>query len=394
MSQKGTTWQALRQGIPPEDPDFLGRMTLGRELWLDYVQNFYLQGLIANGGSKVKVIVGPAGSGKSHLLRAVLRDAQALGYATIELSAQQLVLNDLVGFYQTLVGQLDLEALVRGLGAAVIRALGYDPSTMADQRQFAHILREQEGLDPEQAGRHIRKATTSLLAGQDLGASFRTFVYDVILNRLAHLQEEPIRLALMWLRGEKLERQHKQALHLYEKLQPSNARYWLNALIRLLRLAGIPGLVVALDDMHALAAHQPGSRRYRYSPQAAKDICEFLRQLIDDSELLGHFLLLIAGRPEMIEDEKRGFKSYDALWMRLQTEISSSQFNPLADLVDSDRHFQAQGKDFSQRLSQHLCHLAQEQGYALSSPVPPPAQYHPLRACVIATAQQVHSDPA
>jgi len=384
-------WQSLQKGIPPTDPDFLQHLTLGRKVWLDYVKSVYLQEFIAGGGSKVKVVVGPAGSGKTHLLRSVLVDARNLGYATVELSATTLKLQDVVSFYRAVVGALDLEALVQGLGAAVIRSLGYDPQEIPDQSQFLRILTNQEGLPWEQGERTLRKAIATLVEGQDLGASFRTFVFDVILYGMIHPQEEGIRLALMWLQGEKLDRRQKQTLHLFEKLQPSNARYWLNALIRLLRLAGIPGLVVVIDDLQVLAAHQPGSQRYCYSPQAAKDVCEFLRQLIDDTELLGHFLLLIGGRPEMIEDEKRGFKSYDALWMRLQTEILSTDFNPLADVLNSEQHFHAQGEDFLPQLQQHLLTLATTAGYPLSTAAPAqvPALDHPLRDVVSRTASQV-----
>jgi len=38
----------------------------------------------------------------------------------------------------------------------------------------------------------------------------------------------------------------------------------------------------------------------------------------------------------MIQDEKRGFVSYDALWMRLQTGLVQKKFNPLADMIDAD----------------------------------------------------------
>jgi len=60
--------------------------------------------------------------------------------------------------------------------------------------------------------------------------------------------------------------------------------------------------------------------------------------LVDATELLEYFFVLIAGRPEILSDERRGLKSYEALWMRLQTGlISSEHFNRFADMVDIER---------------------------------------------------------
>ena len=77
----------LRSGQPPLNEEFLSRMTLGRELWLDHIRDHYLANYIASGGSKVKVLVGDAGSGKTHLLRCIQQDAKTLGYETV-VSAQ------------------------------------------------------------------------------------------------------------------------------------------------------------------------------------------------------------------------------------------------------------------------------------------------------------------
>ncbi|GAB4210307.1 MAG: hypothetical protein OHK0012_00240 [Synechococcales cyanobacterium] len=378
-----TDIQRLQLGIPPEHADFLQAMTLGRAYWLDYVRDYYLNGYILAGGSKVKVLVGAAGSGKTHLLRSVQVDATHMGYSTVYLSGYDMALNDLVGFYRTVVAGLDLDALVHGLAAGVIRHMGYAPEEIGVQPTFVQTLYEQERLTRELAERAINKAIGTLVAGVDLGSSFRTFVHEVVRNRLILGQEEAIALALSWLRGDKLERKQKQALGLYERLQPSNARYWLNALVHLLRLAGIPGLVVLLDDGQAIAGRKPDSHRYRYSPQAAKDICEFFRQLIDDGEWLEHMLVLVAGRPEMIEDEKRGFKSYDALWMRLQTGLLSADFNPLADVLNTERHVQAQGEDFPEQVQHHLRSLLQAAGLTLGYHGLPTIQHdYPLRARV------------
>lgn len=183
------------------------------------------------------------------------------------------------------------------------------------------LLIEDQGLTRDLAVHEIKRTIGLTLRDADFGASFRAFAYSVISNRLIMGNEESIRLALKWLAGEKLERHQKQTTLLFERLQKTNARYWLNSLIRLLHMAGMTGLVVAIDDLEVMTERSAETRRYRYTANAIKDICELFRQIIDDGELLDHFLLLLAGRREMIEDDRRGFKSYEALWMRLQSGL-------------------------------------------------------------------------
>jgi hypothetical protein len=95
--------------------------------------------------------------------------------------------------------------------------------------------------------------------------------------------------------------------------------------------------------------------RFLYSPSQNKDTYELIRQIIDDADLLKNLVFLLAGRRNLVEDEKRGLKSYEALWMRLQTGlVPSGRFNPLCDIVDVDQHLAAAGPDFPRRLSHHL----------------------------------------
>jgi hypothetical protein len=378
--------EALLSGHPPVNPELLMSMTLGRDRWLDYLRDHYLGNYIADGGSKVKVLVGGIGTGKTHLLRCALRDAELGGYATVYLSARDYRLNDLTSLYRAIVQQIDKLDLVNGLCYLVAQKLGFGQYTDADDL-LAYLL-EDRGLTRDLAIHEIKKTIGLALKDVDVSASFKAFAYSVINNRLISGNQEGIRIALKWLAGEKLERHQKQATLLFERLQKTNARYWLNSLIRLLHLAGRAGLVVAIDDLEVMAERSLETRRFLYTPNAIKDTCELFRQLIDDMELLDHFLLLLAGRREMIDDDRRGFKSYEALWMRLQTGLLPiEKFNPLADIVDTDTHLVANGKEFPERVQARLQLLLQEAGLELHEHEPLDLSEHSqLRAKVIEVA--------
>ncbi len=383
----------LRSGQPPLSKELLTKMSLGRELWLDRIRDYYLINYIASGGSKVKVLVGGEGSGKTHLIRCIQQDAKALGYEAVYLSARDYSdyrLNQLPGLYRAIVQQIDKERLVRGLCCRVAQQLGYEADKYDGTDIFIQILIKDTELPREEASREIKKAAGHVFRHVDFGPSFRAFAYRVTNHRMINGNEKDIQLALRWLSGEKLERHERKDLLLFEQLQRNNARYWLNSLVRLLKIAGMTGLVVAIDELEVMTERSKETGRFIYSPNAIKDICELFRQLIDDAELLNNFLLLLAGRREMIEDEKRGFVSYDALWMRLQTGLVQKKFNPLADMVDTDAHLEVNGKDFPDRVQTHLRQMLSEMGLELQyEGFPDLSQHSDLRARVMEVGMMI-----
>lgn len=354
----------LRLGNPPLNDQLLSGMTIGREHWLDRFQEHYLYNYLARGGSKVKVLVGSAGAGKTHLLRCVGQDARAMGYTVVYLSAREAdyKLNNLPSLYSAVVSQIDKEELIRGLCCCVARNLGYENDQYDGSERLLPLMVE-EGLSNSDAKREIRKAVGGTFRELDVGPSFATFGYTVVSNRMVTGNEDAISVAIKWLSGAKLERHEKQATGLFERLQKSNARAWLNSLVYIMQKAGKAGLVVMIDDLEVMTERSPDTRRFLYTTNAIIDTCELFRQLIDDVELLNNFLLLLAGRRAIIEDERRGFQSYEALWMRLQTGlVHGERFNPYCDIVDVDAHLAANGPNFPRDAAHNLSQLLQEMG--------------------------------
>lgn len=331
----------LSKGLPPKSNDLLREMTVGREYWLDRFKRHYLENYILNGGSKVKVLVGEAGTGKSHLVRSVLHDAQLLNYETIYLSAQECKLNDLVSLYKKVVESIDIDCLIQGICCLIAEEFGVSEAELENNHLIMHAIVSQfpsSGF----AKRKIREKAVALTEMYDLKTSFRTFVCQVVASSIIEYNTEMIEIISKWLRGDALDAKERSKSCLFEKLQKRNARDWLNSLIQLIRLSGKNGLVIAFDDMEFLTqkSQKDGRRAFNFTKNAVYNIFELFRQLIDDTELLGHCLFLLSGRNELIEDRDRGFRAYDALWIRLQTGlIDSPKFNPFADLVDIDKHY-------------------------------------------------------
>lgn len=402
MQIQRTDLENLQKGVPPVDPDLLKAITLGRDVWLDYMAVHYLFNYIADGGSKVKVLVGSSGCGKSHLLRSVETDARNLGYETVFLSARTTLarLNNLPSLYQDIAGRIDLSGMVMGLCLLVANHLGVDKARYSNDRLLLEILME-DGMPNGDAIREIREATGAVFLHADLGPSFRTFVWGVVKSQLCDEEGEGNRkkdLYLKWIVGQKLTREEQQATNLFERVDRSNSRYWLNSLISLLRLANQKGLLVIVDDLEVMTERSLQTGRYLYRPTAVGDTCELFRQIIDDCEILNNFLLLLAGRPPYIEDMTRGIISYPALWMRLQSGlVLRSHFNPFSDMVNVDAHYQeAGGERFVRELEQRLKTVLGEAGLQRTNQ--PDLPYDPeegnLRRNVRAVATLYKEDPS
>lgn len=346
----------LRAGSAPGQLELVRDMTLGTDVWLDPFTTHCLDTYIPAGGCKFKLLVGEEGSGKSHCLRVIEGRAAQRGYVTLWLSARTAAskLCDVASLYKLIAENLDRESLSRGLASAVGSALGYGPSLYDGRTALLPYVIE-EGFDAPDAMREIRITTARMLRQADLGASFFTCANTLLRDRLLQPDTRAVQLDWKWLSGEKLDPKERRESGLFEVLNRTTARRWLDGLLKLVVLGGQKGIVLLIDDLDVLHERSAETGRFLYTPAANKDTFELFRQLIDDADVLRHFLIVVAGRRSLIEDDRRGFKSYEALWMRLQTGlVPGTRFNPLSDIVDMDLHLAAQGPHFAESLASHL----------------------------------------
>ncbi|MBE7560666.1 DUF2791 family P-loop domain-containing protein [bacterium] len=350
-------------------------MTVGTELWLERVREHYLENFIRHGGSKVKLVVGGAGTGKSHLLRWIAATAARMDYATVFLSLREpdaetgdlLRFSNIVEFYKAVAKRLDLNSLWSGVCTRVVRELGYKPEDYDFDRPIISMLVERERLPIAEAKRRLSEATASAWSHCGLSLAFVTFCFRLVACRGESIEQARADLCFRWLSGEKLDLADARRVMLFERLSKPNARVWLYSLVRMLTLAGWSGVVVLIDDLDFLPDGlnlQTG--RPFYTPNQCKDIWESMRQLIDEGEKLPHLFVVLGGRSPFIEDEKKGVKSYEALWMRLQSGLApGTDFNPWRDIVDADLLLRALGgNSFCEQVGTSLSNVLEQRGHA------------------------------
>jgi hypothetical protein len=106
----------------------------------------------------------------------------------------------------------------------------------------------------------------------------------------------------------------------------------------------------------------PEKEHFVYTRVARDDFYEVIRQIIDEADTLKNFLFILAARKELLSDTRRGIKSYDALWMRIQNEVVSDHFNRFADIVDLDFSMRVLEKREWEDLSSRITSLCKELG--------------------------------
>jgi hypothetical protein len=139
-----------------------------------------------------------------------------------------------------------------------------------------------------------------------------------------------------WLRGElRLISEVKRAL-IFQKVARHNARHMLFSLAHWLTLTGKGGLLLILDIARYAEALRPAERRSGnyYSSAATLDLYEVIRELIDATDEARACCVVVLSGPDFLRDDRRGVRSYQALYFRVWDEVYDRQReNPFASLV-------------------------------------------------------------
>ncbi|MBI2910593.1 MAG: DUF2791 family P-loop domain-containing protein [Chloroflexi bacterium] len=308
--------------------------------WLDFLTAHYLDGYIAQGGSKVKFLIGP-GSGKTEMLQELVRRARQKGYEAVYIDLRNARLQQFQTLYGLTAAEVHLDEIVGDLGADLIRRLGYDPADVPDSNSFYGWAVGDRRRLPEVLRREVMEAVEGLWREVSLAGPFRVAVTGLMLRRLGVLpaSADEDRVLCSWLHAEPLRIAETRRFQIYERIDRYNARLMLKSLLHLITSTGRKGLVVGLDNLDVLLERHPETGRRRYTRAGRDDAYESIRQLIDEIDALPNTWFFFAGGQALMDDDNSGLRSYEALWLRIQEEVRSARFNQFLDLVET-RHLE------------------------------------------------------
>lgn len=312
---------------------------VGISFLTDFLTEKYIQEYIAQGGSKIKFVTGCAGSGKTYLLRFMCDKAQESNYRPVFFSAKKIWLHDFKEIYLEILRQCKLMECLKGCAENLVRGMGYEPSEIPDDRTFIDYL-AQENMSDALNRREIRTQLKEMFLDNPLLDNNFALACSMLTGSILGypvLEDQSRDMLLGWLYGDRtVKLAQLRALGLSPaRITKYNARHMLRSLAEVIRMGGFSGLFIAIDDLEILIS-KSGLEEIHYTKMKREDTYESLRELIDDIDSLHNIMFMCGFDRALLDDENAGIKSYQALWMRIQNEVSGRRFNRFSDLLDLD----------------------------------------------------------
>jgi len=308
--------EQLRKGSVPIE--YVPLFTVGRQNWLRFIEDD-LEHYIGKGGSKVRFISGDYGDGKTHFMSVIKHLALEKGFAiSFVVLTREVPIHKFETVYQNIVKQLqgDFQGIgIRNMLEAWLEKLAATSvNTKKDEVQ-------KENIELAEEFRNI--------PGMDI--NFANALTALIKNRFAPLadqeeekQDADHEILLHWFEGGKVTKKELKPFQIYEFLNKTNSKQFMNSLILFLRHIGHQGLILLMDEMETVVGQSASIRNAAY---------ENVRLLIDNSESSQYLHIFFSIIPDVLISEK-GFKSYDALWSRIRSIGESKKLNYRGVLVD------------------------------------------------------------
>lgn len=305
----------------------------------DFWKEKYIEEYIRYGGSKMKFVTGRQGSGKTYFLKQMMGIAGQQGYRIVSFSAKNIWLNDFKEIYFEILRQCDLMECLKGCGEKIVSGMGFDSGDIPADMTFMDYL-SMGNMSDALTRREIRTQLKEMFLDNPLLDNNFALACSMLTGSLLGypiLEAQNKALLLDWLHGEKTVKVSQlRALGLSpSKITRYNARHMLRSLAEVVHISGYTGLFVCVDDLDILISRS-SLEPVHYTKMKREDTYESIRQLIDDIDSLRYIMFTFAFDRSLMDDENAGLKSYQALWMRIQSEIAGECFNRFADIVDMD----------------------------------------------------------
>jgi hypothetical protein len=338
--ERSDALRAFKEGEAPVSAEALESLGTGIHVLSDFWEKMYLEDFIARGGSKLKFVTGRRGAGVSFFLNTMKEKARKDGFITVSFSARDIWLHDFREIYREIYRQCDLETCLQGCAREVIVRMGYDPEDVGDGMRFVDYL-SSIGQNNALTKRGIRDELKEVFLDNALMDNNFALCCSLITGGILGypvLEKQSEEILLAYLSGDKsVKLSMLRALGLSpSRITKYNARHMLRSLCEAVRIGGYKGIYVSIDDLDILLS-RTGSEHVRYTRMRRDDTYESIRQMIDEIDSLKNIMIVFGFDRILMDHESWGFKSYQALWMRIQNEITGERFNKFNDIVNLDR---------------------------------------------------------
>ena len=305
--------------------------------WLDATTSNYLEDFVPAGGSAVKFAVAMGEVSTSEITFGVAERAQGLGFLTATVDSSHVKIGSIERVLCAISEQIDLYDLIDKLIV----------NLMADQHWIAPVpgpeplaerLAASNGVDAASIALLVRPALVERIFRSDqIAQDMRTAVMGLANERLVGGDSMVTAFSTIgeWLTGTLNKISSVRNYQIHSKVNRSNARFLFESLLQVIKLAGIPGLVVTIDISRFLSSEKQ-SDQINYAKASLLDAYEVLREFVDATDDLENFLMVIAAPMSFLDTNTkgRGLGRYPALYNRVYDEVRDRNLtNPLSALV-------------------------------------------------------------
>lgn len=308
--------QSLKAGVVPRRGQHLvqvGRAEEVKALVRDIER-------IEDGGSGVRFVIGPYGSGKTFFLHLVRSVALEQGLVTMHADlTPDRRLHATGGQARTWYAEL-----ARNMATRTLPEGGSLPSVVERFVGGARREAQEKELDTSDVIEQRLHRLSEMVGGYDFAA-----VVGAYWKAHETGDEALKQAAVRWLRGEYTTKTDaRKDLGVRTFIDDANVYDHLKLLGRFVSLAGYGGLLVVADEMVNL---------YKLSStQARKSNYEQILRIVNDclQGSVEHLGFVMAGTPEFLMDTRRGLYSYEALHSRLaENQFAGDEYRDLSGPV-------------------------------------------------------------
>jgi len=309
-------------------------------VWLRFMEDEYLNSYIRNGGCSVKFAVTFDQQSVQCVREGLLHIGERLGYLVARVSANDTKIHMMDEIFFRAAEQLPWRALSRQVIRTLAAQAGYAwPSTLpeTDEMPLAERLASANNIDPQMVLLELKKQIGQrVFKERKLAKDFRVGMTHLCLAELSGGQDGVLtaRVLTDWLTGRNRTIGAVKPYQIFRKVDRATARYFFEAMIQWVRLAGHPGIILLMDSGRLMVPRDPQDRGFYYTKAAVLDAYEVLREFIDGAgRVSGYFMAVLPGAA-FLEDHSRGLSAYEALKFRVFDEIRDRKLvNPMGSLV-------------------------------------------------------------
>lgn len=306
--------------------------------WLKFMQREYLDSFVKEGGSAVKFAIPLEEKVRTVLTEGICQCAEERGYLVDRVRADDTKIHMVDHLFFKVADQVPWQRLAQEVIVKLAAKQGYAQPSDGDDPLFVRIA-DANRVESEIVRMRLDDSLgKQILKQREFSKDFRVAMTHLCMAELSGGEDGAIKSQILidWLTGRNKAISAVKPYQIFSRINRTNARYLLESLLRWVRFAGYPGMLIVLDTARLTLARNPRDEKLYYSKAAVLDAYEVLRQFIDGTDRLEGCFIVVIPDAAFLEDDPlgRGIGAYQALMFRVIDEIRDRHLvNPLASLV-------------------------------------------------------------